>query len=55
MPYYFILDKNYQVSHLFVADPNNHQLTEKYLSYIYSLFNTNEPTDSPIKCNYVIF
>ncbi len=41
MPYYFILDKDYQVRHLFVAEPNNHELTNKYLSFIASLFDSN--------------
>ncbi len=42
MPYYFVLDKDYQISHLFVADPNNHKMTEKYLKYIATIIKKNK-------------
>ena len=37
LPYYFILDKNYHVNSLFIADPNNYKLTDDYLNYISTL------------------
>lgn len=32
MPYYFVLDESFEVRHLFVAEPNNAELTVKYLT-----------------------
>lgn len=34
LPYYFTIDKNYDVKNLFIADPNNAKLTSQYLQYI---------------------
>jgi hypothetical protein len=37
LPYYFIINKHYQVCSLFIADPNNFKLTDRYLSYVEKL------------------
>jgi hypothetical protein len=40
LPYYFIVDKNYQVRSLFIADPNNFALTDRYLRYVKELLDS---------------
>jgi hypothetical protein len=39
LPYYFLMDKKYRISHLFIPDPQNKELTDNYLKYIYSFIN----------------
>lgn len=39
LPYYFVIDSNYRIKHLFIADPNNPMLTNKYLEFIESIFS----------------
>ena len=48
LPYYFIIDKNYQVSSLFVADPNNYNLTDDYLRFISTLLKNNYETSNSL-------
>jgi hypothetical protein len=37
LPYYFVIDENYHVRSLFIADPNNYELTDRYLKYVKDL------------------
>lgn len=34
LAYYFIMDHTYKAQHLFIADPNNEELTLDYLEYV---------------------